>query len=64
MLESEEKILTEECLQMAAEAGASKARASLSKNVMSIVATLDGEVDKVTSCLDRSITLNLYVDGR
>ena len=64
MLEKEEKILTEECLQMAAEAGASKARASLSKNVMSIVATLDGEVDKVTSCLDRSITLNLFADGR
>lgn len=64
MLETEEKILTEECLQMAAEAGADKARASLSKNAMSIVSTLDGEVDKVTSCLDRSITLNLFVDGR
>ena len=64
MLESEEKILTEECLQMAAEAGADKVRASLSKNVMSIVATLDGEVDKVTSCLDRSITLNIFAGGR
>ena len=64
MLEKEEKLLTEKCLQMAADAGADKARASLSKNVMSIVSTLDGEVDKVTSCLDRSITLNLFVDGR
>ena len=64
MLEKEEKILTEECLQMAAAAGADKSRASLSKNVMNIVATLDGEVDKVTSCMDRSITLNLFVDGR
>ncbi len=64
MLETEEKILTRECLQMALHAGASKARASLSKNVMNIVSTLDGEVDKITSCLDRSITLNLFVDGR
>ena len=64
MLEKDEKILTRECLRMALEAGASKARASLSKNTMNIVATLDGEVDKVTSCLDRSITLNLFVDGR
>jgi PmbA protein len=64
MLEKDEKILTQECLKMALEAGASKARASLSKNTMNIVATLDGEVDKVTACLDRSITLNLFVDGR
>lgn len=64
MLETEERILTRDCLQMALDAGASKARASLSKNTMNIVATLDGEVDKITSCLDRSITLNLFVDGR
>lgn len=64
MLEKEEKQLTRDCLAMALEAGAEKARASLSKNTMNIVATLDGEVDKVTSCLDRSISLNLYVDGR
>lgn len=64
MLEKEEKQLTRDCLAMALEAGAEKARASLSKNTMNIVATLDGEVDKVTNCLDRSISLNLYVDGR
>ena len=64
MLEKDERILTQECLKMALEAGASKARASLSKNTMNIVATLDGEVDKVTACLDRSITVNLFVDGR
>lgn len=64
MLEKDEKILTRECLKMALEAGASKARASLSKNTMNIVATLDGEVDKITACLDRSITVNLFVDGR
>ena len=64
MLEKEEKQLTRDCLAMALEAGAEKARASLSKNTMNIVATLDGEVDKVTSCLDRSISLNLYVEGR
>ena len=64
MLENEEKQLTRDCLAMALEAGAAKARASLNKNTMNIVATLDGEVDKVTGCLDRSISLNLFVDGR
>ena len=64
MLTAEEKKITRASLEMALEAGASKARASLSKNTMSIVATLDGEVDKVTGCLDRSISLNLFVDGR
>lgn len=64
MLEKEEKQLTRDCLAIALEAGADKARASLSKNIMSIVSTLDGEVDKVTGCLDRSISLNLFVDGR
>ena len=64
MLEKDEKILTQECLKMALAAGAYKARASLSKNTMNIVATLDGEVDKVTACLDRSITVNMFVDGR
>ena len=60
----QDKLLTRECLQMALEAGAAKARVSFNSNRMNIVATLDGEVDKVTSCLDRSITLNMYVDGR
>ncbi len=64
MLQKDEKILTRDCLRMALDAGASKARASLSKNTMNIVATLDGGVDKVTACLDRSITVNLFVDGR
>lgn len=64
MLEKEEKDLTVECVQMALDAGARKARASLNRSNMSIVATLDGEVDRISACLDRSISLNLFVDGR
>ena len=64
MLEQEEKDLTVECVRMALVAGAQKARASLNKNNMNIVATLDGEVDRISACLDRSISLNLFVDGR
>lgn len=60
----EAKILTGECLEMALGAGADKARASFARNAMSIVATLDGSVDKVTSCLDCSISLNIFADGR
>ncbi len=64
MLSKDEKNIARECIAMALEAGAGKARVSMSRNEMSIVATLDGEVDKVTSCLDRSISLNIFADGR
>ncbi|MBQ9310221.1 MAG: TldD/PmbA family protein [Bacteroidales bacterium] len=64
MLSTEERIIARESLQMALDAGAQKARVSLSKNTMNLIATLDAQIDKITSCLDRSISLNLYVDGR
>lgn len=61
---SEEIQLTKECLAMASEAGAAKARVTLNKSVMDLFSTLNGEIDKVSHCLDRSLTLNLFVDGR
>ena len=53
-----------EALRMAQEAGAQHARATLSKSEEDLVATLDGEVDRVTHCADRSLSLALFVDGR
>lgn len=64
MLSSEERNIARECIKMALDAGADKVRVSLSKNTMNIIATLDGNIDKITGCLDRSISLNLFVDGR
>lgn len=49
---------------MALESGAQKARVVLSKGCLDSIAILNGEVDKVSHCLDRSVSLNLFVDGR
>ena len=64
MITPKEKELARACLAMAAEAGAQKARVSLSKSSMNLVSTLNGEVDRVTSCQDRSISITLFCDGR
>lgn len=52
------------CLKCASDLGAEGARVSLSKNVLDTVAVLNGEIDKVTHCADRSIYLYLYIDGK
>ena len=57
MLSQEEKTLARECLDMALECGAQKARVSFNKSSMDMVATLNGEVDKVTACLDSSLEI-------
>lgn len=64
MLSDSEKKLTRKCLDMALEAGAQKARVTLSKSAMDLVATLDGKVDKVTSCLDRNVEICIFTGSR
>lgn len=64
MITAEELDLTRQALQTAREAGAQNARATLSKSTEDLIATLNGEVDKVTHCEDRSLSLALFVDGR
>ena len=51
-------------LEQALGAGAQKARVTLDKSRMDMVNTLNGEVDKVTHCLDLCLTLNVFVDGK
>ncbi len=63
-LTEREIALGRECLQMALDAGASKARVLLGKSLMDLVATLDGEVDRVSHCLDRSLVLTVFAEGR
>lgn len=64
MIGQEEIRLAQESLQFALDSGASAARITLTKSTEDLVATLDGEIDKVTRCADRSMNIALFVDGR
>ena len=64
MITREELELTRECLEFAKAEGASAVRITLTKSVENLVATLDGEIDKVTRCADRSMSIALFADGR
>ena len=64
MITQKELDFVREALEAAKVAGAQHARATLSKSEEDLVATLDGEVDRVTHCADRSLSLALFVDGR
>lgn len=56
--------LVRESLDMARQAGAEKARATLCRSEEDLVATLNGEVDRVTHCVDSSLSFALFADGR
>ena len=64
MITEQEMKMVSRALQYALDRGASKARATLNKSSENLMATLDGAVDKVTRCEDRSLSLALFVDGR
>ena len=64
MISREEITYAERCLESTLEKGAQQARITLNKSTMDLVGTLNGEVDKVSHCLDRSLSINLFVDGR
>lgn len=64
MLTKEEIRIAQDALQYALANGAQKARLTLAKSVMDQIGTLNGETDKTTHCLDRSLTFCLFVDGR
>ena len=63
-LTEEEIALARHCLAYAQEAGADKVRITLTKSLMNLTGLLNGEVDKVALALDRSLQLQLFVDGR
>lgn len=64
MITAEELSLARECLEYAGAQGASGVRITLTKSIENLVATLDGSIDKVTRCADRSMSIALFVDGR
>ena len=63
-LTQKELSLAARCLDFARENGAQKARVTLNKSCMDLIGTLNGEIDKVSHCMDRSISISLFVDGR
>ena len=63
-LGKEEIRLAEKSLETALRLGANKARVTLNKSLMELYGTLNGELDKVNHCLDRSMSVCLFVDGR
>ena len=64
MIDSKEIALARKCLDSALEKGAQKVRVTLNKNIMDLAGTLNGELDKTSHCLDRSLSINMIVDGR
>lgn len=63
-LTENEILLAKECIALAKEAGAEKVRVTLNKSLMELFGMLDGELDKVTHALDRSLSVVLFVDGK
>ena len=64
VLTQEEMALARHCLNFALEQGASQVRITLTKSLLNLVGLLNGEVDKTSHALDRSLQLQLFVEGR
>jgi Predicted Zn-dependent proteases and their inactivated homologs len=56
--------LAKHCLVYAQQQGADAVRITLTKSLLNLVGLLNGEVDKTSHALDRSLQLQLFVDGR
>ena len=64
MISEQEILLARESLSFALECGAQAARITLTKSTENLVATLDGQTDKVTRCSDRSMSIAVFAGGR
>ena len=56
--------LAKHCMAFALDNGAEKVRITLTRSLLNLVGVLNGEVDKVSHALDRSLQLNLFAEGR
>lgn len=52
------------CIELAKEYGADKVSVTLDRSIMDLVGTLDGEIDKVTRCMDTSLSLRIFAASR
>ena len=64
MLTEQEIALARASMDFALANGAQKVRVTLNKSLMELFGILNGELDKVTHALDRSLQIALFVDGR
>ncbi|MCQ2167192.1 MAG: TldD/PmbA family protein [Bacteroidales bacterium] len=64
MITKEETGLCEHALGYALANGATKVRVTLAKSQEDLIATLNGEIDRVTHCLDRSLSVALFCEGK
>ena len=64
MLTEREIALARASMEFALQHGAQKVRVTLNKSLMELFGMLNGELDKVTHALDRSLQVSLFVDGR
>ena len=64
MITSEEIRLTEQALSFALAHGADSARLTLNKSLLDLVAMRDGQLDRVSHSLDRSLQMSLFAGGR
>ena len=64
MLTENEILVADKCVEKALGLGAEKVRVTLNKSLMELFGTLNGGLDKVSHCLDRSISVCLFVDGK
>ena len=64
ILTAEEISLAQHCLDFARKEGVDGVRITLSKSLMNLIGLLNGEVDKTAHALDRSMQLQLFVDGK
>lgn len=59
-----EREIADKSVQMALDTGASAVMVSLDKAKTEIYALLDGEIDNIRQTGDRSLTFNIYADGK
>lgn len=59
-----EREIADKSVQMALDAGASAVMVSLDKAKTEIYALLDGKIDNIRQTGDRSLTFNIYADGK
>lgn len=64
MISETEKALVQDSIALALEKGAEHVRITFNRNTEDLIGTLNGEVDKITRCEDRSMSITLFVDGR
>ncbi len=64
MIKETDRQLCLKALEMARRHGAANSRVNLVVSRENLVASLNGELDKVTGCLDKSMNISLFVDGR